>query len=299
MRPVAPIRWIAAAVVAMGVLCPPAALAQPRFYWKSLSDANGVPVIFESLSGNTNPADPAHTVTPGGDFSGTIGLAGYARTFSLLGRGASASIIVPMGRVSGEVTVAGRTFTQTANGFGDPMIELAVNVVGPRAQNTLADVVRYEPGFSLDVLADLAFPIGQYSSSQALNLGQHRWYGRVGLPVVWQIGPWIPGERTTLEVLPALWWFAANPDYLSGTLSTDPLLEIDAHLTRDLTSSFWASLDGVWYYGATSAVDGVACGALITRAPRPRRGPPSPRGPWWTRARSNGRTCPWPPPASP
>ena len=32
-----------------------------------------------------------------------------------------------------------------------------------------------------------------------LNLGQNRWYGRVGAPMVWQIGPWVPGRRTTFE----------------------------------------------------------------------------------------------------
>ena len=50
----------------------------------------------------------------------------------------------------------------------------------------------------------------------------------------------------------------ANPDYVGKTLTTDPLLELDAHVTRDLTSSFWASLDAVWYYGGTAAIDGVA-----------------------------------------
>ena len=258
MRPVVLLRWIAAALVALGALFPPAALAQARWYWKSLSDANAIPVMFESLSGNTNPADPAHIVAPGGNFSGALAMAGYARTFSLFDRAAMAAIIVPMGRVSGEVTAAGSTFFQSANGFGDPLIELDVNVVGPRAQKTLADAVRYEPGFSLDVLADLAFPIGQYSNSQPLNLGQHRWYGLVGLPVVWQIGRWVPGERTTVEALPALWWFGANSDYLGQTLTTNPLFELDAHVTRDLTSSFWAALDAVWYYGGTPAIDGVA-----------------------------------------
>jgi len=36
-----------------------------------------------------------------------------------------------------------------------------------------------------------------------LNLGQNRWYGRVGAPIVWQLGAWVPGRRTPLEFLPA------------------------------------------------------------------------------------------------
>ena len=67
-----------------------------------------------------------------------------------------AAVLVPMGRISGDVTVAGRTFNQSANGFGDPMIEFNINVLGPPAQKNIPDVPRYEPGFSVDLLADLA-----------------------------------------------------------------------------------------------------------------------------------------------
>jgi hypothetical protein len=54
------------AIVALTILCPKFALAQlpPRFDLKSLAGANAVPVIVESLSGNANPADPAHVVAP-------------------------------------------------------------------------------------------------------------------------------------------------------------------------------------------------------------------------------------------
>ena len=202
--------WLAlASVLATSVLCPPQASAQvpARFYWKTLSGANAVPLIVNSMSGNTNPFDPAHTVMPGATFDATLALAGYARTFSLFDRAAMAAIILPMGRISGEVTVAGETLRQPANGFGDPTFELDINILGPPAQKNLVDALRYEPGFSLDVIADLAVPIGEYDSSQILNLGQNRWYGRVGFPIVWQLGPWVPGRRTTLEFVPAVWFF--------------------------------------------------------------------------------------------
>ena len=254
--------WPRLAVIttlAMGALCPPQALAQTpaRFYWDTLSGSHAVPLIFESISGNTNPFDPAHTVTPGASFDATMAIAGYARTFSLFDRAAMAAILLPMGRISGDVNLAGRTFSQSASGFGDPMLEFSINVIGPPAQKAIPDVMRYEPGFSVDLLADLALPIGEYDNDQPLNIGQNRWYGRFGLPIVWQIGAWVPGRRTTLEFLPAVWIFGDNTDYVGQTLETDPMFQLDAHLTRDFTEHLWGSLDAAWYSGGQAAIDGV------------------------------------------
>jgi hypothetical protein len=259
MKPVAWLWLVVAAMLGWDALCPPQALAQvpARFYWDTLSNANAVPLIVESVSGNTNPFDPAHTVTPGANFDATLALPGYARTFSLLDRAAMAAILVPMGRISGDVTAAGRTFNQSANGFGDPMLEFNINVLGPPAQKNLPDVMRYEPGFSVDLLADLALPIGEYDSSQPLNLGQNRWYGRLGVPIIWQLGPWVPGRRTTLEFLPAVWFFGTNDNFVGQTLKTDPMFQLDAHLTRDLSEHFWASLDAAWYTGGQASINGV------------------------------------------
>ena len=260
MRSVVGLRQVVAVVLAMGALCPPLAQAQvpARFYWKSLSDGNAVPLIVNSISGNTNPFDPAHIVAPGGNVDGTLAIVGYAHTFELFDRSTMAAILLPMGRVSGELTVGGRSFNQTANGFGDPMLEFNINVIGPRAQKNIPDALRYEPGFSLDLLADIALPIGEYDSSQPLNLGQNRWYGRLGAPIVWQLGSWVPGRRTTLEFLPAVWLFGDNNDYVGQTLKTDPLFQLDAHLTRDFTENFWGAIDISWYNGGRATINGVA-----------------------------------------
>jgi hypothetical protein len=246
------------------VFLPSLAFAQtpPRFYWKTLSDSNAFPVIAESISGNTNPFDPGHVVTPGGEVDATLAFAGYARTFSLFDRSAMAAVLVPVGRISGDVTVAGQTFSQSADGYGDPMFEFDINVIGPKAQKNIPDALRYEPGFSVDVLVDLAVPIGEYDTDQPLNLGQNRWYGRLGLPIIWQLGDWVPGRRTTLELVPAVWLFGDNTDYVGQTLSTDPMFALDAHLTRDFTEHFWGSLDAVYYTGGKATIDGVSGDSL-------------------------------------
>jgi Putative MetA-pathway of phenol degradation len=239
----------------------------PRFYWQSLAGANAVPVIFQSLSGNANPIDPAHAVDTTGSVDANVAIVGYAKMLPLFDRTLTLAVLEPMGRISSDATfkIGNNTVTQSqdAKGFGDPMLEVGYNVIGPKAIKNIPDLLRYEPGFSVNVIADIAFPIGNYDGTQPLNLGQNRWYGRVGTPIVYQIGEWVPGRRTTLELLPSVWVFSDNNDYVGQTLSTDPMFQLEAHLTRDLTETLWGSLDTTVIEGGKSTVSGASSGDAI------------------------------------
>jgi len=250
IKPVALFWSVLAAMLTLVTLLPSSAQAQlpARFYLKNLA------------GGNTNPFDPSNykeknaTAT----LDATLTMTGYALTFPLFDRPAMAALILPMGRISGEVTSSHGPTKESASGFGDPMLEFDINLIGPPAQMNIPDALRYEPGFSLDLLVDLAIPVGEYDSKQSLNIGMNRWYGRVGMPVIWQIGDWVPGRRTTLELLPSVWLFGDNTDFVGRTLKTDPSLQLDAHITRDFTSSLWGSLDGVYFKGGKATIDGVS-----------------------------------------
>jgi hypothetical protein len=253
------------AMVVLAALCPMFAFAQipPRFYWKSLAGGNAVPVIYQSLSGNANPMDPANFVSADAAIDANVAIVGYAKLLPLFDRTLTLAVVVPMGRISSSSVINGYTSPQNANGFGDPILEVDYNLIGPKAIRSIPDMLRYEPKFSLDVQVDIAFPVGEYDSSQPLNLGQNRWYGRVGAPIVWQIGPWVPGRRTTFELLPCVWFFSDNNDFNGGqTLSTDPVFHLEWHLTRDFTEHFWASLDAMYYAGGKSSIDGTSIPAL-------------------------------------
>jgi hypothetical protein len=235
------------------------ALVPPRFYWKSLAGANAVPVISQNLNGNANPLDPAHLVTGNAAVEANINVVGFAKMFPVFDRTVTVALLEPMGRISGDVTVGPSTVFENASGYGDPMLEVGMNIVGPRAIKNIPELLRYEPKFSLDVILDVAAPLGEYDSEQALNLGQNRWYGRVGAPIVWQIGAWVPGRRTTFELLPSVWMFTDNTNYVNGQrLETEPMFQWEAHLTRDWTENFWGSLDGTQMTGGKSRINGVA-----------------------------------------
>lgn len=233
-----------------------------RFYWKSLMGLNAVPVIANSMGGNANPFDPAQNIIPGSNFEATMSMAGYAKMLPLGKRSAMVSLIVPMGRIAGEASLNGVDYSSTARGFGDPMLTLDINVIGPKAIMNIPEMLRYKPGFSADILVALAIPIGAYDNTTPINIGQNRWYGRIGAPVVWQIGQWIPGKRTTLEMLPAVWFFADNTDFMGNTMETKPKYQLEAHLTRDFMERIWGSIDVISYLGGQATIDGVEGDAL-------------------------------------
>ena len=276
-RPVEPIPFVrrvggwqrgVVALALLALLSPAPALAQgdgPRTYWKGLAGTNLVPVIYTTVSGNTNPFDPSHTVIDDSSFDATLMLAAFARATAIGDRAATVQVLFPMGSLSGEAVVLGKPEGQSAGGFGDPMLQFGLNVVGPKAIKALPDILRYEPRFSIDLIGSMAVPLGEYNSDQELNIGQNRWYGRIGAPIVYQIGSWAPEQRTTLEFLPAIWFFGANDDFVGKTMENDALFQIEGHLTHNFTKGFWGSLDVAWYTGGKSTIDGVA-GAKLNNA---------------------------------
>ncbi|MBN2175116.1 MAG: transporter, partial [Bacteroidales bacterium] len=235
-----------------------------RFYWKGLAGTNAFPVIANSMGGNANPLDPAHSVVAGSDFTAVMSMAGYAKMLPIGKRSAMVSLLVPMGRISGNLSIddtlsltPSASFSATTRGFGDPLLQFGINVIGPKAIMNIPDMLRYKPKFSLDIIGSIAFPIGHYDNTSPVNIGQNRWYGRIGTPVVWQIGSWVPGKRTTFEFLPAIWFFTDNTDFEGKTLKTEPMYQLEGHLTRDFMEHMWGSLDVISYSGGKATVDGV------------------------------------------
>lgn len=254
------LRILIITAVTISIVIPASLHAQgdgPRFYWKTLVGMYAVPVIGSSMSGNANPLDPSHQVVPESDFNATMVMPGFARVIPLFKRSAMVSVIAPMGRITSNISSGVIETTQTARGFGDPMVQLGVNVIGPKAIMNIPDMLRYKPGFSVDIIGSLAVPIGEYDNESPVNIGQNRWYGRIGAPIVWQLGSWVPGKKTTLEALPAIWLFGDNKDFMGKKMETKPMYQVEGHLTRDFMERMWGSLDFIWYTGGQATIDGI------------------------------------------
>jgi hypothetical protein len=62
----------------------------------------------------------------------------------------------------------------------------------------------------------------------------------------------------TLELAAAATFYTDNPDFFGGkTREQDPLYSMQGHLIYSFRSGIWAALNGTYYTGGRTTVDGV------------------------------------------
>jgi hypothetical protein len=95
-------------------------------------------------------------------------------------------------------------------------------------------------------------------------MGANRWNVRIGLPFMYTLGDWIPGEITTLEILPSVWFYGDNDNSFGSNLEQDAMYTLEAHITRDITASTFVSLDYFVQRVGDSFTDGLPSGFANT-----------------------------------
>jgi hypothetical protein len=137
------------------------------------------------------------------------------------------------------------------SGFGDPRFRVSVNVFGSPAL-TAKEFADYKQDFIVGVSLQVSAPLGQYDDTKLLNLGNNRWSFRpeLGFSKAW--GPW------TLEVAPSVTLFTANSNFFYGQrFEQAPLYLVRTSLMHSFDSGAWISLDGIYFRGARTTVDGA------------------------------------------
>ncbi len=229
----------------------------PRTHWKGmLAGTSIVNFSLIHISGNSRPLDPTNTLSPDANFSGNLVLVGYSIALPIAGRTVVASVLAPVGEL--EVGATGpMSLSESARGWGNPILQVDANLFGTPAMLNMPALLRYEPTFTVDFFVNVAFPIGDYDEDSLANIGQNRWYGRAGVPIMVNLGDWIPGKRTTFELLPSVYLFLDNDDFLGQKVKNDPLLQVESHLTRDINPNFWVALSAAWLYGGNATIGGM------------------------------------------
>jgi outer membrane putative beta-barrel porin/alpha-amylase len=173
-------------------------------------------------------------------------------TFSLAGRQALVLGAVPVtwAEASGQVGEDRRSVSR--RGLADSRVKLSVILAGSRAM-TAAEFVRAPRRAVLGASVTVVPPLGQYDPARLINLGSNRWSFKP------EIGVSLPSGRWNFDGYAGVWLFTDNATFYPGTVHRhqNPIVALQGHVSYTLARRAWLALDGTWYSGGRSIVNGV------------------------------------------
>jgi len=183
-----------------------------------------------------------------------IPIFGYYHSLNFFGRSANVALSLPYGVGTFEAAALGKTGSAYRSGLFDLGFRLSVNLRGGPAM-TAADFTKWKQktilGASLRVLA----PTGQYGPTQLINWGMNRWALKPELGYSRRWGNWV------LDGYGGAWFYTQNSaDFhlpRPAPLNQDPIGSFEGHLSRDFGRGTWISLDGNFWWGGVTTVDGI------------------------------------------
>jgi hypothetical protein len=193
----------------------------------------------------------------------------YFRALGVLGRSANVSASLPYGVGRFEGTAFGTETTVDRSGLLDAVFRFSVNVKGAPAM-TLDQMKQWQQKTLIGVSLKVVAPTGQYDPTKLINLGANRWAFKPELGLSRRFGHWV------LDGYGAVWFFTKNPEFFSrnayvpGTQAQtqDPIVAFETHLSYDVRPRFWISLDGNFWYGGRTSLNGVENPATLQRSSR-------------------------------
>ena len=191
---------------------------------------------------------------PIADVDARVGVLALAvgHTFGLAGKQALVLGVVPItwAEASGQIGEDRRSVTR--RGLADSRVKLSVILAGSRAM-TLAEFVRAPRRTVLGASVTVVPPLGQYDATKLINLGSNRWSFKPELGVSHPAGRW------TIDGYAGVWLFTDNDTFYPGTSlrHQNPIVSLQGHVSYTLARRAWVAVNGTWYSGGRSTVDGV------------------------------------------
>ena len=192
--------------------------------------------------------------------NGNIGLITptYYRALSFFGRSANIVIGVPFTLASFQGLVVNQEQSIHRLGLADGAVRLSVNLKGGPAM-TAPQFIKWKQKRLLGASIVVQFPSGQYDPTRLINIGNHRWAFKPELGYSERWGKWL------LDAYGAVWFFTTNHEFFSrnnffpGTRqqTQEPIGVAETHLSYDVKPRLWVSVDGNFWYGGKTSLNGV------------------------------------------
>ncbi len=228
----------------------------PRAYIITPVHTNAVTLTYSMYSGGI-AFEGALPIT---DASAKVSVPVLSVTHStrLFGRTANITASLPYGVGQFRGTVYGAETNAYRSGLLDCSFRVSVNLKGGPAMD-LQDFLKWQQKTLLGVSLKVVSPTGQYDSTKLINYGANRWAFKPELGLSHRWNHWV------LDAYGGVWLFTSNPVFFSrnqynrGTTaqSQSPIGVFEGHLSYDVRWRLWASLDGNFWFGGRTSLNGV------------------------------------------
>src|SRR5580700_4668010 len=225
----------------------------PRAYVITAVHSNAVTLTWSFYDGGVNFNGTVPITGATGTYS--VPVFSYYHSFSFFGRSANITASLPyaVGTFSGSVLGAQRSIYRS--GLLDFSARLSVNLKGGPAMPAQTFVKwkqRVLLGASLKIIA----PTGQYDPTKLINWSIHRWAFKPEFGYSQRWGHWV------LDGYAGVWFYTANNAFFDVPVpkpqTEAPIGSFEGHLSYDFKKQrLWASLDGNFWWGGITALNGV------------------------------------------
>jgi len=236
----------------------------PRAYLITPVHSNAVTLTYAFFNGDLllDGALPIEAATARASVSNFS----FSHSLRILGRSASFSASLPYGVGNFHGTVAGTETTAYRSGMLDSSYRFSIKLKGGPAMD-VQEFRNWQQTTVVGASFKLVVPSGQYDPTKLINYGANRWAFKpeAGLSRRW--GHWV------VDTYGAVWLFTTNHDFFSrnqfspGTNTQQQKLTFafEGHLSYDVKHRLWASLDGNFWVGGRTSLNGVENPSTVQR----------------------------------
>lgn len=239
----------------------------PRAYLITPIHSNAVVLSYALVDGSLI-FDNAVPVT-GATARVSIPTLSVVHSMSFFGRTASLLAAQPYGVGNVRGTVMDSETKAYRSGLFDTTFRFSINIFGGPAMS-VSEFQKWKQKTILGVSIRLVTPTGQYDPTKLINYGANRWGFKpeMGLSRRW--------GHCVLDAYGGVWFFTKNHEFFShnqyspgvNVQSQNPIAAFEGHFSYDVKPRLWASLDGNFWVGGRTTINGVQSANSLQRNSR-------------------------------
>lgn len=177
---------------------------------------------------------------------------------SVFGRSANVNVSLPYSTGHFQAVINGTEQKVYRSGLTPAIVRLSVNFIGAPAMG-VGEFSKWRQKTLLGASLTVQTPTGQYDPSRLINTGNNRWAFKpeIGLSQRWR--HWI------LDAYGAVWFFTPNNNFFDNDplspgrnkQTEKPMGATELHLSYDVKPRLWLSIDGNYWRGGETSLNGV------------------------------------------